>query len=69
MAENGLPNDAEIIAGAYAERVRDLFKIFAEAVYTGEPEREAVVRFRRGLVAARRVYAAAIEAMRDADKA
>ncbi|HML11345.1 MAG TPA: hypothetical protein VK432_10835 [Stellaceae bacterium] len=68
MPESGLPDDAAIIAGAYAERVRDLFKIFAEAVYTGEPEREAVIRFRRGLVAARRVYAAAIEAMKEADK-
>jgi hypothetical protein len=68
MAENGLPNDAEIIAGAYAERVRDLFKVFAESVATGEPEREAVVRFRRGLIAARRVYAAAIEAVKEADK-
>lgn len=68
MAENGLPSDAEIIADAYAERVRDLFKVFAEAVYTGEPERETAVRFRRGLVSARRVYAAALEAMKDADK-
>ena len=69
MAEQGLPNDVEIIAGAYAERVRDLFKIFAEAVYTGEPERDAVVRFRRGLLAARRVYATAVETVNEADKA
>ena len=69
MPESGLPSDAEIIAGAYAERVRDLFKIFVEAVYTGEPEREAAVRFRRGLESARRVYAAAVEAMTEADKA
>jgi hypothetical protein len=68
MAENGLPNDAEIVAGAYAERVRDLFKVFAESVATGEPERDAVVKFRRGLLTARRVYAAAIEAMQEADK-
>jgi hypothetical protein len=68
MAENGLPDDAAIIADAYAERVRDLFKIFAEAVYTGEPERDAVVRFRRGFVAARRVYAASIEVAKEADK-
>jgi hypothetical protein len=68
MPDHGLPDDAEILAGAYAERVRDLFKVFAEAVYTGEPERDAVVRFRRGLLAARRVYAAAIEAVKDADK-
>lgn len=69
MADSGLPNEAEIIAGAYAERVRDLFKIFAESVYTGEPENTAAVRFRRGLLSARRVYAAAVEALKEADKA
>jgi hypothetical protein len=68
MPETGLPTDAEIIAGAYAERVRDLFKIFAEAVYTGEPERDATVRFRRGLDSARRIYAAAVEAAADAER-
>jgi hypothetical protein len=61
----GLPNDAEIVAGAYAERVRDLFKVFAESVATGEPERDAVVRFRRGVMSARRVYAAAMETMKE----
>ena len=65
MSTNGLPDEAEIIAGAYAERVRDLFKVFAETVYTGEPERDAVVRFRRGLLSARRVYTAAIEALKE----
>lgn len=68
MAADDLPDDARIIAGAYAERVRELFKVFAEGVYTGEPEREAVMRFRRGLISVRRVYAAAIEAMREADR-
>jgi hypothetical protein len=68
MPADGLPSDIEIIAGAYAERVRDLFKVLAEAVAAGEPERGAIVRFRRGLVSARRVYAAALEAMKEADK-
>jgi len=66
MPDNALPRDTEIIAGAYAERIRDLFKIMAEAVYTGEPERDALVRFRRGLLSARRVYAAALEAVKEA---
>jgi hypothetical protein len=61
----GLPDDAEIIASAYAERVKELFKVFAETVYTGEPERDAVVRFRRGLMSVRRVYTAALEAMKE----
>jgi hypothetical protein len=68
MPADGLPSDAEIIGGAYAERVRDLFKVLAEAVATGEPERDALVRFRRGLASARRVYAVALEAMKEADK-
>jgi hypothetical protein len=65
-ADGGLPGDAEIIAGAYAERLCDLFKVLAEAVYAGEPERDAVVRFRRGLLSARRAYAAALETLKEA---
>ena len=65
MAVGGLPTDEEIVAAAYADRVRDLFKVFAESTYTGEPEREAAVRFRRGLASARRAYAAALEAMKE----
>ena len=66
MPADAVPSDAEIVAAAYAERVRDLFKVFAEGIYTGEPERDAAVRFRRGLVSARRAYAAAIEVVREA---
>jgi hypothetical protein len=69
MPADSTPNDAQIIARAYEDRVKEVFKNFAEGVFTGEPEREAVVRFRRALLSARRVYAAAIEAMQDADKA
>jgi hypothetical protein len=69
MPVDGLPSDAEIIAGAYAERVRELFKVLAESVATGEPDRDAIVRFRRGLVSARRVRDLALEATKEADKA
>jgi len=65
MPADGLPDEAAIIDAAYAERLRDLFKILSEAIYTGEPERDAVVRFRRGLVSARRAYAATLEALKD----
>jgi hypothetical protein len=58
--------DAEIIAAAYAERVRDLFRIFSESVYTGEPERDAGVRFRRGFISAKRVRDLALELMKEA---
>lgn len=68
MPGHSLPSEAEIIAGAYAERVRDLFKVLAEAVYTGEPERDAVIRFRRGLSSARRAYAVALEVVQEGEK-
>jgi hypothetical protein len=55
MPEAGLPSDAEIL-------------VAAEAAYTGEPELEVVVCGRRSLVAARRVNAPALEAMKEADK-
>ena len=69
MADDGLPDDLEIIDAAYAERLKELFRIFAEAVYTGEPEREAVVRFSRALLSARRVHALALQALKQADQA
>ena len=68
MAE-GSSVDAQIIAAAYAERVGELFKVFAEAVATGEPDRDAVVRFKRGLIAARRVRDLALEAAKDTAEA
>jgi hypothetical protein len=58
--------DAEIIEAAFEERVKELFKIVADAVYTGEPEAAAVSRFRRGLVSARRVRDMALEAAKEA---
>jgi hypothetical protein len=68
MPADGLSDDAAIIVAAYADRLRDLFKIFAEAVYTGEPDRDAAVRFRRGFVAARRVRDLALETAKELDK-
>ncbi|HXO03221.1 MAG TPA: hypothetical protein VN900_14280 [Stellaceae bacterium] len=60
-------SDAQIIADAYEERVRELFKVFAETLYTGEPERDAVARFKRALLSVRRVRALALEAAKEAD--
>jgi len=67
MPAAGLPDEAGIIAAAYATRVTELFRAFAEAVAAGEPEREAVVKFRRSLLSARRVYVSAIEATKEPD--
>jgi len=66
MPEDGLLDDAQIIAAAFEDRVRELYKTFAEAVYTGEPERDATARFRRGLVSAKRVRDLALDVAKDA---
>jgi len=66
MADDGLSEDARIIAAAYADRITDLFKVFAEAVAAGEPDREAVVRFKRGLISARHVRDLALAAAKEA---
>jgi hypothetical protein len=65
MADNGLSDDARIIAAAYADRVTDLFKVLAEAVATGEPDREAIVRFKRSLMSARHVRDLALAAAKE----
>jgi hypothetical protein len=57
--------DAQIIEAGFEERVKELFKVVAEAVYTGEPEAAVIARFRRGLVSARRVRDLAIEAAKE----
>ncbi|MFI4949118.1 MAG: hypothetical protein ACHQC9_10015 [Alphaproteobacteria bacterium] len=63
---DGSTIDAQIIAAAYADRVVDLFKVFAEAVATGEPDREAVIRFKRGLISARHVRDLALAVAKEA---
>jgi hypothetical protein len=66
MADTVGRDEAQIIEGAFEQRVHDIFKIFAEAIYTGEPERDAATRFRRGLISARRARAAALEVAKEA---
>src|SRR5690348_16890830 len=66
MADTLAHDETRIIETAFEDRVRDIFKLFAEAIYTGEPERDAAARFRRGLVSARRARAAALEVAKEA---
>ena len=66
MPADATRTEAEIIATAFEDRVRELFKVLAEAVYTGEPERDATARFRRGLISAKRVRDMALEVAKDA---
>ena len=44
-----LQDDVAIIQAAYAERVADAFKIFAENLGTGQSEASCTLRFRRTL--------------------
>ena len=60
MAEVEPRSAAQIIETAFEDRVRDLFKLFVESVYTGEPEAASAARFRRGLESAKRVRAMAL---------
>ena len=48
MTDTAASDETRIIETAFEARVRDLFKVFAEAIYTGESERDSAVRFRRG---------------------
>ena len=67
MPPDALEEDARIIAAAYEERVKDLFKVFAEGVATGEPDRDGIVRFKRGLLGARRVRDLALAVAKEPD--
>ena len=59
----------QIIETAFEDRVRELFKTFAEAVYTGEAEAASTARFRRGLESAKKVRAMALAAAQELDGA
>jgi hypothetical protein len=65
MTDTAASDETRIIETAFEARVRDLFKVFAEAIYTGESERDSAVRFRRGLVSARRARTAALEVAKE----
>ncbi|GEM_PF-5954359 len=65
MPPDDTRSETQIIAAAFEERVKDLFKTFAEAVYTGEPEAASSARFRRGLQSAKRVRDLALEAAKE----
>ena len=55
-------NDADIIFTAYADRVTDAFKVFAENLSTGQSEQACVVRFRRAIEMIRRARDLALQA-------
>lgn len=61
MPDN-LQDDVAIIQAAYAERVGDAFKIFAENLGTGQSEASCTLRFRRTLEMVRKARELALKA-------
>jgi hypothetical protein len=55
--------DHQIINTAYADRVRDAFRVFAEAISMGENEKACRERFLRSLQITRRARDLALDAM------
>jgi hypothetical protein len=62
-------DDISVIQAAYQEKVRDIFKILADALSVGENERNCQQRFKRALMLAKRARDLALEAARDEEPA
>ena len=61
-----------LVFAAYDERVKELFKVFAEGLAQGEPERASQYRFRRALrfaVRARNLALQAVQAEKSGEAA
>ena len=54
-------SDADIIFTAYADRVTEAFKVFAEGMGSGQSEQSCVMRFRRALDMVRRARDLALQ--------
>ena len=72
MADAHLPvpvrdDDVVVIQAAYQEKVKDLFKVLADALAVGENERACQQRFQRALRLAKRARDLALAAARDGD--
>jgi hypothetical protein len=67
MLESRAGLDGEIIHSAYAERVREAFRVFAESISMGENEKSCKERFLRSLQVTRRARDMAIDALNGID--
>ena len=56
-------HEERLVMAAYDERVKELFKVFAEGLAQGEPERPSQDRFRRALRFAKRARNLALQAV------
>ena len=62
MAAENFHEERLILAG-YDDRVKELFRVFAEGLAQGEPERPSQDRFRRALRFAKRARNLALQAV------
>ncbi len=63
MADDSHALDVEIIQAAYAEKVKEAFRLFAENIGVGENEKTSRERFLRSLEMVRRARAMALDAI------
>ena len=63
MPDDSRAHDREIIQAAYADRVKEAFKVFAENLTMGENERSSRERFQRAVDQTRKARDIAIEAV------
>ena len=61
----GRDEDAAVIQAAYQEKVKDIFKVLADALSVGENEWACQQRFQRALRLAKKARDLALEAARD----
>ena len=65
MAGSDNLHEERLVLVAYDERIKDLFKVFAEGIALGEPERASQDRFRRALRFAKRARNLALMAVQE----
>ena len=63
MANSDDLHEERLVIAAYDERLKELFKVFAEGLAQGEPERSSQDRFRRALRFAKRARNLALQAV------
>jgi hypothetical protein len=63
MANEDDIHEERLMFAAYDERVKELFKVFAEGLAQGEPERPSQERLRRALRFAKRARNLALQAV------
>jgi hypothetical protein len=61
----GRDDDGAVIQAAYHEKVKDIFKVLADALSIGENERNCQQRFQRALRMAKKARDLALEAARE----